>query len=104
LVAGQKVLDQIKIRAPAHIQTAIRDLLHELQTDPYPRADRRNVAAMRGVNTRHLYVAWCDEARIAYRVAQDQPVILLVGVHWLTPPDGPDEGEDYDGWDFTLAA
>jgi hypothetical protein len=85
------------------VREALRDLLIELSTDPYPRPGRLNVSEVKGTNYRHLYVAWCDEARVAYRVAQDQPVILLVAVHWFGPPDGPDDGDNGE-WDFALAA
>ena len=103
-VVGQKVLDKIKNEAPPDVQVALRDLLLELRTDPYPRPGRYNVSEVKGTQLKHLYVAWCDEARVSYRVAQDQPAILLLGVHWFGPPEGPDEGEDDDGWDFSLAA
>lgn len=101
-VVGQKVLDQVRDEAPRHIQEAFRALLDELMNDPYPRVGRFNVSEIKGTQYRHLYVAWSDEVRIAYRVTQDQRVIFLVGVHWFGPPEGPDG--DNGEWDFALAA
>ena len=101
-VVGQKVLDQVRDQAPGRVQEALRTLLNELMTDPYPREGRHNVSEVKGTHHRHLYVAWSDEVRVAYRVTQDQRVIYLVAVHWFGPPEGPD---DEDGeWDFALAA
>lgn len=103
-IVGPKVLEQIKEQAPDHVREGLLALLLELRLDPYPGPDRSYVSEMKGTDRKHMYVAWCDDARVWYQVMQDQPVIALIGVHWYTPPSDPDEGEDGDGWDFTLAA
>jgi hypothetical protein len=104
LVKGQKVLDLIKNEAPPHVQEGIQDLLLELQTNPYPAPGRFNVSPMKGTDLKHTYVAWCDVAEINYRVAQDQPAILLIGAHWRSPSGGPDGGEDFEVFGFRMAA
>jgi hypothetical protein len=63
---------------------------------------RTNVAEMRGVDQKHLYVAWCESAEVSYVVTQDQPAIRLVGVRWSHAPDDPDGGNSVG--DYPLAA
>lgn len=43
---------------------------------------------------------------LLYLVAQDQPLISLIGVHWTTDPDQPpsDGDEVPPEWEWTLAA
>ena len=104
-MVGQKVLDIVLNEAPPDVRESVLDLLLELQNDPYPRPGRYNVSPMKGTTLPHTYVAWCPKARVSYRIAQDHPVILLVGIHWFGPPSGPEDGEFPDtGWGFGLAA
>lgn len=107
-IAGKKVLDQVRDQAPDDVKRSFAELMAALEPDPYPQPGRNYVAEMR-VGIKHLYVAWTDLVHVSYRVAQDQPVILLVGVHWFGPPSGPDDGDQKDGdpWSglqFGLAA
>ncbi len=103
LIVGPKVLERMS-DAPERIKRSFHELIGELALGPYPDQHPR-AAEARGVNRKHLYVAWKDDVELMYLVMQDQPVISLVGVHWRGPDDGGDNGggEPVD-WTWTLAA
>ena len=87
--------------APFWVRRAFYELVNELADGPYP-SDHPAVSPAKGSGKKHLYVAWSDAMEIIYWVMQDQPLISVVGVHWLDDPGG-DDGEPED-WDFWLAA
>lgn len=102
-VRGQRVLDLIESKAPPEARAQLLDLLLLLQKDPYPGKARPFVSEFRGGSDvpKHTYVAWGEDVHVVYRVAQDQPVVLLAGAHW-TPRGGDDD--DDESADFPLAA
>lgn len=78
-------------------------MLAELENGAYP--DQCSfVAEVRGTELNHCYVAWMDGVNVFYRITQDQPVIVVVGVHWRSGPDDDQEGEPEPELDWTLAA
>lgn len=85
LIRGRKVLTQLQA-APPHHRQALFDLFGQLADDPYP--NDSNIAEFRGGPLKHTYVAWGQGGvTVMYRVAQDQPVIILIGATWPTDPD-----------------
>lgn len=90
-------------KVPTAAARDFRELMQVLETDPYPAPGRRYVAPFKGTTVKNLYVAWHKSIDVTYRVAQDQPVILLVGAYWHKPED-PDDGDGVGPDDFMLAA
>lgn len=95
LIRGTSVLDQA-LPWPDPVRQALFNLLDELSVGPYP-DQHPDASPVRGSDLRHHYVAWKGAVNVVYRVMQDQPVIVLVGVHWRGPGRGPGGGEDGDG-------
>lgn len=78
-------------------------MLTELEHGAYP-DQCPFVAEAKGTDLNHCYVAWKDGVSIFYRITQDQPVIIIVGVHWRSGPEGDRDGEPEPELDWTLAA
>lgn len=91
--------------APEWVRQTFTELLDELQRGAYPE-QHPSVALARGTS-RNAFVVWKDGVQMLYFITLDQPVIVVVGVHWRDDPNGGDDGEpgwDWDGTDYTLAA
>lgn len=86
LIVGQKVLDEVRDKAPPDVKKAFAALVAGLASGPYPGVNMRRAAAAPGLNQNHLYVAWHENVEVMYLVMQDQPVVSLVGVHWHPSP------------------
>jgi hypothetical protein len=100
LIVGQKVLNEVKARAPDDVKRSFAKLLEALEAGPYPGNHMLHATPAKGYSQKHLYVAWYDNVEIMYLVMQDQPVVSLVEVHWDFDNDtgGSGGGVDYEGW------
>lgn len=99
----QRTLDRLA-NAPERVRRIFWETLEILEHGPYPH-ECAFAAEAKGTGLKHCYVAWRDGVNLLYRITQDQPVIVVVGVHWKSGPDDNGDGEPGpDEWDFSLAA
>lgn len=91
-VVGQKVLDEVRDKAPEEVKRAFANIVTQLTAGPYPGVTMPHATPAPGIAQNHLYVAWEGDVEVMYLVMQDQPVVSLVAVHWPRPAEPSLEG------------
>ena len=86
LVVGDKVLDDVRTKAPPEVQKKFVDLLSALEHGPYPGNNLLHATEAKGFGYPNSFVAWFDDVMILYQVMRDQPVVSLIGVLWAPSP------------------
>lgn len=81
-VVGQKVLDEVRDRAPVSVKETVVGILRILEVGPYPGDSILRVIEPRGIPHRNAFIVEHDGVYILYQVMLDQPAIYLIGIDW----------------------